>query len=337
LQLASANRGLEFVDTDYKDRKPQIRISIDRNRAAELGVSLQSVGRALETLLASRIVTTFVNRGREYNVVLQLPGDARATATDLGRLSVRSSRTGQLVPLANITRLEETSGPLALTRFNRQRSITMSAGLAPGYSLGAALDWFERTVHRELPASAALMYDGESADFKRSSGQIYITILFALAIVYLVLAAQFESFVHPLVIITTVPLALIGAVLGLKAFGLSINIFSQIAVVILIGIAAKNGVLIVEFTNQLRSRGREFSAAIVEAAGARLRPVLMTSLCTAFGALPFVLASGAGAEQRRPIGVVVFFGTLIAVFLTLFVVPAAYALLARRTQATPEN
>ncbi len=337
LQLASANRGLEFVDTDYKDRKPQIRISIDRNRAAELGVSLQSVGRALETLLASRIVTTYIDRGREYNVVLQLPGDARATATDLDRLAVRSSRTGQLVPLANITNLVETSGPLALTRFNRQRSITMSAGLAPGYSLGTALDWFERTVHRELPASATLMYDGESADFKRSSGQIYITILFALAIVYLVLAAQFESFVHPLVIITTVPLALIGAVLGLKAFGLSINIFSQIAVVILIGIAAKNGVLIVEFTNQLRSRGREFSAAIVEAAGARLRPVLMTSLCTAFGALPFVLASGAGAEQRRPIGVVVFFGTLIAVFLTLFVVPAAYALLARRTHATLDN
>jgi multidrug efflux pump len=152
-----------------------------------------------------------------------------------------------------------------------------------------------------------------------------------------VLAAQFESFVHPLVIITTVPLALIGAVLGLKAFGLSLNIFSQIAVVILIGIAAKNGVLIVEFTNQLRSRGRDFSAAIVEAAGARLRPVLMTSLCTAFGALPFVLASGAGAEQRRPIGVVVFFGTLIAVLLTLFVVPAAYALLARRTHATLDN
>ncbi len=336
LQLANANRGLEAADSDYKDRKPQVRVSIDRNRAAELGISLQSVGRALETLLGSRIVTTFIDRGREYNVILQADRAARSTLTDLQTVTLRSSRTGELVPLANIARFVETSGPLKLARFDRQRAIEISSGLAPDYSMGEAIRWFEQTVARELPPSASMMWDGDSADFKRSSGQIYVTFLFALAIVFLVLAAQFESFVHPLVIMTTVPLALVGAVFGLKISGVSVNIFSEIAVIILIGIAAKNGVLIVEFANQLRDRGLAFQDAIVEAAAERLRPVLMTSLCTAFGALPFMVASGAGAEQREPIGVVVFYGTLVAVFLTLFVVPAAYALLARRT-GSPEQ
>jgi multidrug efflux pump len=332
-QLAAANPGLESVDTDYKARKPQVRVAIDRNRAGELGVSLQSVGRALETLLGSRIVTTFMDRGREYNVVLQAQRDERATLTDLDSVSVRSNRTGELVRLSNVARLAETSGPMELSRFDRMRAIEISAGLAPGYSMGEAVRWFEETVARELPPAAVLKWDGESADFKRSGGTIWVIFAFAIAIVFLVLAAQFESFVHPIVIMTTVPLALIGAVLGLKIAGLSVNIFSEIAVVILIGIAAKNGVLIVEFANQLRDRGIEFGEAIVQAAAARLRPVLMTSLCTAFGALPFMFATGAGAEQREPIGVVVFYGTLVAVLLTLFVVPSTYSLIARRTRS----
>jgi multidrug efflux pump len=331
--LASENPGLEGVDTDYKDRKPQVRVAIDRDRAGELGVSLASVGRALETLLGSRIVTTYMDRGREYNVVLQAQRDERATLTDLDNVNVRSQRSGELVPLANVVRLVETSGPMELSRFDRLRAIEISASIAPDYSMGEAIRWFEQTVARELPAGAVLMWDGETADFKRSSGQIWVIFGFALAIVFLVLAAQFESFVHPLVIMTTVPLALIGAVLGLKVSGLSVNIFSEIAVIILIGIAAKNGVLIVEFANQLRDRGVPFGDAIVQAAGARLRPVLMTSLCTAFGALPFMMASGAGAEQREPIGVVVFYGTLVAVLLTLLVVPTGYVLLARRTRS----
>jgi multidrug efflux pump subunit AcrB len=178
------------------------------------------------------------------------------------------------------------------------------------------------------------MWDGESGDYVRSGGQLYLTFLFAVVIVFLVLAAQFESFVHPAIIMVTVPLALLGAVFGLKVSGLSINIFSQIAVIMLIGIAAKNGVLIVEFANQLRDRGVEFGEAIVKAAATRLRPVLMTSLCTAFGTIPFLFATGAGAEQRRPIGVVVFYGTLLSVLLTLLVVPAVYSLVARRTKST---
>jgi multidrug efflux pump subunit AcrB len=187
-------------------------------------------------------------------------------------------------------------------------------------------------VSKQLPPGATLMWDGESAEYLRTSGQLYFTFLFALVIVYLVLAAQFESFVHPAIIMVTVPLALVGAVFGLKLYGMTINIFSQIAVIMLIGIAAKNGVLIVEFTNQLRDRGVEFVEAVVQAAVARLRPVLMTSLCAAFGALPFLFATGAGAEQRRPIGIVVFCGTLVAVVLTLFTVPAVYSIFARRTR-----
>ena len=222
---------------------------------------------------------------------------------------------------------------MRLSRFNRLRAIRVTAALAPGYSMDQAVDWFRRTVATELPREATLMFDGESGEFTRTGQQLFFTFLLALAVVYLVLAAQFESFVHPVIIMVTVPLAMLGAVLGLKLYGLTVNIFSEIAVIMLIGIAAKNGVLIVEFANQLRDRGVAFIDALVGSAVTRLRPVLMTSLCTAFGALPLLLASGAGAEQRRPIGIVVFYGMLVSVFLTLFAVPTAYAILARKTRS----
>ena len=333
-QLAEQNPGLINVDNGYKPRKPQIRVSINRDRAADLGISLQTVGRTLETVLGSRIVTTFIDRGREYNVILQGKEDERATVTDLTNLQVRSDRTGELIPLESIVELKEMAGATQLSRFNRLRAVEIKAALAPGYTMGEAVKWFESTVKKELPSGAILMWDGESGDYVRSGGQLYLTFLFAVVIVFLVLAAQFESFVHPAIIMVTVPLALLGAVFGLKVSGLSINIFSQIAVIMLIGIAAKNGVLIVEFANQLRDRGMEFDEAIVKAAATRLRPVLMTSLCTAFGAVPFLFATGAGAEQRRPIGVVVFYGTLLSVLLTLIVVPAVYSLVARKTKST---
>jgi multidrug efflux pump len=333
VQLAQQNPGLQNVDTTWKQRKPQLRVSVDRNRAADLGVSLQTVGRTLETVLGSRMVTTYVDRGREYNVILQAGEENRQTITDLTNIRVRSTRGGELIPLSNVVNVEETAGAVELARFNRLRAIEISADLAPGYTMGEAVKWFQETVARELPPGATLMWDGESGEYIRTGQQLYFTFFFALAIVFLVLAAQFESFVHPLIIMVTVPLAVIGAVFGLKIAGLSINIFSQIAVVMLIGIAAKNGVLIVEFANQLRDRGVEFTESIVQAAVTRLRPVLMTSLCTAFGAIPFLLATGAGAEQRLPIGVVVFYGVLVSVFLTLLVVPAVYAIFARHTKS----
>jgi multidrug efflux pump len=333
LLLAQSNPGLQNVETTWKQRKPQLRVAIDRNRAADLGVSLQTVGRTLETVLGSRTVTTYVDRGREYNVILQAGDADRQTVTDLTNIRVRSNRGSELIPLSNLVKVEETAGAVQLARFNRLRAIEISASLAPGYTIGEAVEWFQATVARELPPGATLMWDGEAGEYIRTGQQLYFTFFFALAVVFLVLAAQFESFVHPLIIMVTVPLAIIGAVFGLKIAGLSINIFSQIAVIMLIGIAAKNGVLIVEFANQLRDRGVEFTEAIVQGAVTRLRPVLMTSLCTAFGAIPFLVASGAGAEQRLPIGVVVFYGVTVSVFLTLLVVPAVYAIFARRTQS----
>ncbi len=336
LRLAEQNPMLANVDSDYKARKPRMEVSVDRNRAADLGVSLETIGRTLETMLGSRKVTTFIDRGREYDVILQGRGDLRREPFDLASIQVRSARTGQLIPLSNLVTVREAAGPLKLNRFDRLRAVTIEADLAPDATLGEAVRWFEDTVAKELPPNATLRFDGESRDFQQSSDQMYFTIALALGIVFLVLAAQFESFLLPGIVLVTVPLALAGAVFGLKLYGATVNIFSQIAVVMLIGIAAKNGVLIVEFANQLRDRGVEFGRAIHDAAVTRLRPVLMTSLCTAFGALPFLFATGAGAEQRRPVGIVVFYGTVVSVFLTLLAVPVVYRLVARNVRS-PEH
>ncbi|HZW59226.1 MAG TPA: efflux RND transporter permease subunit [Woeseiaceae bacterium] len=325
--------GLSNVDSDYKERKPKIDVSIDRDRAADLGVGLSNVGRTLETILGSRVVTTFIDRGEEYRVILQGRDERRQTPSDLDSIYVRSERTHQLIPLSNLVKLQEVAGPVDLRRFDRMRAITISASLQEGYSLGAALDEIEDIIRTNLPDAAQISYDGESRDLKNSGGSLYFTFLLALIIVYLVLAAQFESFKHPLIIMTTVPLAVAGALIGLTIFGSSVNIFSQIGAIMLIGLAAKNGILIVEFANQLRDRGIEFHEAVIESSTTRLRPVLMTSMCTAFGALPLVMASGAGAESRQSIGAVVFFGVTFSVFLTLLVVPAVYGLVARKSHS----
>jgi multidrug efflux pump len=322
--------------SDYFESKPKINVSIDRNRAADLGVSLTEVGRTLETLLGSRNVTTFVNHGEEYNVLLQAQPEDRATPSDLENIYVRSQVTGELIPLANLIELTETSGPKELRRFDRQRSIGLTASLEPGYSLGEALDYMEGMIAEEISSELMLGYDGESYEFKQAGNAIYFAFALALLISFLVLAAQFESFRHPVIIMCTVPLALFGGLIGLTLLDSSINVYSQIGAIMLIGLAAKNGILIVEFANQLRDRGEEFHAAIIDAAAIRLRPVVMTSLCTAGGAVPLILAFGAGAESRRTIGAVVFYGVTISVVLTLFLIPPIYALLARKTKS-PEH
>jgi multidrug efflux pump len=213
------------------------------------------------------------------------------------------------------------------------RSITIEAGLADGVSLGQGIDALSRTAENTLPALARISWDGESKEFLESGGSLYITFSLALLIVFLVLSAQFESFINPLIILVTVPLAMTGALLGLLAYGSSINVFSQIGAILLIGLSAKNGVLIVEFANQLRDRGMEIHEAVLEAATVRFRPILMTSAATTFGALPLLLGSGAGSESRQPIGIVIVFGVAISAALTLFIVPALYALFARRTSS----
>jgi multidrug efflux pump len=333
LEKAAENPGLTNLDSDFYARKPQLRVSVDRNRAADLGVSLTAVGRTLETMMGSRVVTTFLDRGEEYNVILQARDQDRATPSELTNIYVRSATTNSLVPLSSLVRVEETAGPTELKRFDRLRSITISANLNPGYSLGEALDYMEGLIRAELPPHAQINYDGESREFKRSGNALYATFMLALVIVFLVLAAQFESFRHPLIIMVTVPLAVTGALIGLWATDGSINVFSQIGCIMLIGLAAKNGILIVEFANQLRDRGVELHEAVIEASAIRLRPVLMTSLCTVFGAVPLLIATGAGAESRSAIGAVVVYGVMFSLLLTLYVVPIVYGSVARDTKS----
>ncbi|MBW2241667.1 MAG: efflux RND transporter permease subunit [Deltaproteobacteria bacterium] len=333
LETMEAMPALTGPDSNYQERKPRMTVRVDRDRAATLGVSLAEIGRTLETMLGSRVVTTYVDRGREYDVILQGENADRASPDDLTNLYVRSSLTERLISLSNLVTLEEEAGPELLSRFDRMRAITVEAALAPGVSLGEGVRTLGESARRALPGDARLSWDGESREYLESGSSLYLTFALALLIVFLVLAAQFESFTHPFIIMGTVPLALTGALLGLWLMGGTINVFSQIGAVLLIGLAAKNGVLIVEFANQLRDRGEEFDKALIDAACIRLRPIVMTSASTTFGALPLLLGSGAGHESRQPIGIVVVSGVVVSAVLTLVVVPALYSVLARRTKS----
>lgn len=330
---AKQNPILQGVDSDYKETKPQLLLTIDRNRAADLGVSLRNIGRTLETMLGSRRVTTFLDRGEEYDVILEGADKSYQTPSDLTHIYVRSDRSGQLIPLSNLVKISESATSGELNRYNRMRTITISANIADNHTLGEGLTFLEKTVREELPAQARIDYKGESLEFKNAGQSMLFTFGLALLIVFLVLAAQFESFIHPLVIMLTVPLAILGALWGLQFTGQSLNIYSQIGIVMLIGLAAKNGILIVEFANQLRDMGYEFQEALIEAAHQRLRPVIMTAITTAMGAIPLILASGPGSESRVVIGIVVCTGVLFATLFTIFIVPAAYALLGRLTRS----
>ncbi|MFZ5662716.1 MAG: efflux RND transporter permease subunit [Pseudomonadota bacterium] len=326
------NPKLFSVDSDYKETRPQMRVQIDRQRAADLGIAVADIGRALETLMGSRRVTTFVQNGEEYDVILQAGREARMTPADLGAIQLRAAG-GELVPLSNLVTLHELAEPGSLNRFNRLRAITISAGLAPGYSMGEAIEWARQVVREELPEHAQIDWKGDSREYLKAGGTVLLTFALALLIVYLVLAAQFESFIHPFVIMLTVPLGVLGALIGLAVTGGSLNLFSQIGIVMLVGLAAKNGILIVEFANQLRDAGRSIHQAIVEASAVRLRPILMTSVATIAGAVPLVLAGGPGSASRAAIGIVVISGVAFSTLLSLFVVPAFYVLLARYTRS----
>ena len=326
------NPGLVGADSDYKETRPQMRVNINRQRAADMGVSVTAIGGALETMMGSRRVTTFVDNGEEYDVLVQAGRDGRASPADLAAIRVRASN-GQLVPLSNLVTLSEVAEAGNLNRFNRLRSITITAGLAPGYPLGEAIAWAQQTASEELPQHAQVDWKGESREYQNAGSAVLLTFAMALLVVYLVLAAQFESFIHPLVIMLTVPLGVLGALLGLYVSGGSINLFSQIGIVMLVGLAAKNGILIVEFANQLRDEGRNVHTAIVESAMVRLRPILMTSIATVVGAIPLVVAGGPGSASRGTIGIVVIFGVTVSTFLSLFVVPAFYSLLAPYTRS----
>jgi len=332
LARMESNPGIQDPDSDYKETRPQMRVDIDRARAADIGVPVSEIGRTLETMMGSRRVTTYVDNGEEYEVMVQAGRANRMTPGDLANTYVRAGN-GELIPMSNLVTLSEIAEPGSFNRFNRLRAITISAGLAPGYTMGEALEWTRQAIAEELPDYAQVDWKGESREYQQAGGAVLLTFAMALLIVYLVLAAQFESFIHPLVIMLTVPLAVLGALIGLWITGGTLNLFSQIGIVMLVGLAAKNGILIVEFANQLRDEGRDVHEAIAESSAVRLRPILMTSAATIMGAVPLVVAGGPGSASRATIGVVIISGVTFATLLSLFVVPAFYALLAPFTRS----
>ncbi|MBB5211357.1 efflux RND transporter permease subunit [Microbulbifer hydrolyticus] len=329
--IDASNPGLLGVDWDYKETQPQLRINVDYERAADLGVQVSDVGTTLQTMFGSLRATTFINNGEEYDVILEGERELQRTPDSLENLYVRSSTTGELIPLQSLVEVSEYADSPQLQRYNRVRSITLDANLADGLVLGEALEYLNNLVDENLEGTPVIDYKGQSKSFQDSSNTILFAILLGALVVFLVLAAQFESFIHPLVIMFTVPLAMAGALLGLLLTNQSLNIYSQVGLIMLVGLAAKNGILIVEFANQLRDRGVEFGQALRQAAETRLRPILMTGITTAAGSLPLLLSSGAGSETRAVIGTVVLFGVLAATLFTVYIVPVAYDLLARRT------
>lgn len=335
MDKARTNPGLVNIDSDYDPSKIQFNVEILYNRAAELGVSVASIGRSLEGLLGSKTITTFIDRDEEYDVILEASDEDKTTIQDLQNIYVRSDTSGRLIPLNNVVNVVETTVPNALYRYNRSKSITITASLSPGYSLGSALTYLSQIAKETLPERARIAYKGESREYQDSQVGILVTFILALIIMFLVLAAQFGSFIHPLVIFVTAPIAIVGGMFGLFIGNSTFNIYSQIGMIMLIGLAAKNAILIVEFINQLRDQGGVFMKAVVEGAVTRLRPVLMTAISTLFGSIPLVLANGAGAENRFTIGLVIFFGISIATAISLFAVPVVYAKLAKHSK--PRN
>ncbi|CAH0205580.1 efflux RND transporter permease subunit [Roseomonas sp. CECT 9278] len=331
LARARENPRLLNLDHNFKETKPEVRVEIDRRKAADLGVSIAAVGRTIETMMGSREVTTYVVGGQEYKVLLQAPEEARLSPYDLQNVFVRTA-SGGLVPLSNIVTLSERARAQTLSREDRVRAITITASLAPGYSLGDALAYLDDVAREILPGEARISYRGQSLEFRESSGALYLTFAMALLVVFLVLAAQFESFIHPFIILLSTPLAITGGLLALWWTGSSLNVFSQIGMILLIGLMAKNGILVVEFANQLRDRGMSVRDAVLEASVVRLRPILMTSIATVLGAVPLAMATGAGAESRQALGVVIVGGITLSTFVTLYAVPALYLLLAPYTK-----
>ena len=335
LAEVAKNPNLLSVDTDLKINTPQLMIRMNRDRIAALGLDVATVGQTIETMLGGREVTRFKQNGEQYDVIVQAEEEGRISPEHLMRFFVRTPEGSDPVPLSALVRAEELVTPRDLNHFNRSRAVTVTANLAPGYSLGEALAFLEETAAKTLPQTATIGYDGQSLEFIESGASLYLTFLLALAFIYLALAAQFESFLDPAIIMFTVPLSMIGALLALQFTGNSLNVYSQIGLVTLVGLITKNGILITEFANQLQEAGRAKAEAIFEASVQRLRPILMTAFSMVLGTLPLAVATGAGAESRHQIGWVIVGGLLLGTFFSLYVVPVAYAFVARNRQSRP--
>lgn len=323
---------LEGPDLDYAETTPELVVSVDRQRAAELGISVAEVSETLEVMLGGRSETTFVERGEEYDVYLRGDENSFNSMADLSQIYMRSGN-GELITLDSITHIEEVASAHKLSHNNKQKSITLKANLGEGYTLGEALDFLDAKAIEILPSDISVSYTGESKDFKENQSSVLIVFGLALLVAYLVLAAQFESFINPMVVMFTVPMGVFGGFLGLFLTGQGLNIYSQIGMIMLIGMVTKNGILIVEFANQLRDKGLEIEQAIIDASARRLRPILMTAFTTLIGAVPLIMSTGAGSESRIAVGTVVFFGMAFATFVTLLVIPAMYRLISGATHS----
>ncbi|MBL8348865.1 MAG: efflux RND transporter permease subunit [Burkholderiaceae bacterium] len=329
LAAMAKNPGIVQPDIDLQLNKPEIFMEVDRQRAADMGVSVDAVARTVETMLGGRAVTRYKRDADQFDVIVQTESRGRSTPEDIERLFVRG-RDDTMVPLSSLVKLREAVSPRELNHFNQRRSVTITANLAPGYALSEALSFMDQTAARVLPSGYVTELNGVSREFRSSSGALGLVFVLALLFIFLVLAAQFESFIDPFVILIAVPLSMVGALWALKLAGGTLNVYSQIGLITLVGLISKHGILIVEFSNQLRQRGRPVREAVLEAASQRLRPILMTTGAMVLGALPLALASGAGAESRQQIGWVIVGGMSLGTLLTIFVVPTVYTLLARR-------
>ncbi|MFO1171627.1 MAG: efflux RND transporter permease subunit [Hyphomicrobiaceae bacterium] len=325
---ARKNPGLESLDTDLKLNTPELRVEIDRARVADLGLDVGTVGRTLETLLGGRQVTRFEQNGEQYDVIVQLAAQDRADPSALSTIFLRNSR-GEMVQLSSVVKLAEAVAPKELKRFNQLRSVTVSANLASGYTVGEALTYLERIAGEVLPETTQTDFSGQSRDFRASASSLANVFVLAILFIYLVLAAQFESVRDPFIILVTVPLSMTGALSALWLTGGTLNVYSQIGLVTLIGLITKHGILIVEFANQLQAEGKSKRDAVAEAASLRFRPILMTTGAMVLGAVPLALAEGAGAESRQQIGWVIVGGMSLGTLLTLFVIPAVYSYFGR--------
>ena len=326
MEKARTNSGLVGLDVDLKLNKPQIKVVVNRDKTAAVGSDVETVGRTLETLLGGREVTRFKRGTEQYDVIVQLGDEDRKQPTDISHIYVRSA-DGQMVQLSNLVDIRETVAPKELNHFGKLRAATISANLAPGYSLGEALEFLESALNEIAPVGTRLDYKGMSREFKESGQSMYIIFAMALCFIYLVLAAQFESFIDPFIILLSVPLALAGALATTYLTGGSMNIYTQIGMITLVGLITKHGILIVEFANQLQQQDKNKLDAVIEASVLRLRPILMTTGAMILGAVPLAIATGAGAEGREAIGWVIVGGMGFGTLLTLFVVPVVYLLL----------
>ena len=326
------NPGIVQPDSDLRLNKPEIFIQVDRDRAADAGVAVEQVARAIESMLGGRQVTRYKRDAEQYDVIVQTQASGRTTPEDIDKIFVRGQKNGveAMIPLSALVSVQESVSPRELNHFNQRRSVSITANLAPGYSLGEGLQFMEATAAKLLKPGYATELAGASREFKSSSGALGLVFVLALLFIFLVLSAQFESFVDPFVIMLSVPLSMVGALAALQLSGGTLNVYSQIGLITLVGLITKHGILIVEFSNQLRQQGLATTQAVVQAAALRLRPILMTTGAMVLGAVPLAMATGAGAESRRQIGWVIVGGMTLGTLLTIFVVPTMYTLFARK-------